>query len=63
MSARIFRRLRLRNILAATCALTTPGHLLLALSDSVWLCVLAFTVSVLFVSLAALVAFAVRAEV
>ena len=45
LSARIFRRLRLRNILAATCALTALGHLLLALSDSVWLYVVAFTVA------------------
>lgn len=43
LSARIFRRLRLRNVLAATCVLTAAGHLLLALSDSVWLYVLAFT--------------------
>ena len=45
LSTRIFRRLRLRNILAATCVLTALGHLLLALSDSVWLYVLAFTVA------------------
>jgi DHA1 family multidrug resistance protein-like MFS transporter len=43
LSARVFRQLRLRNILAATCVLTAAGHLLLALSDSVWLYVLAFT--------------------
>jgi len=43
LSARFFRQLRLRNILAATCVLTAAAHLLLALSDSVWLYVLAFT--------------------
>ena len=45
LSARFFRRQRLRNMLAATCVLTALGHLLLALGDSVWLYVLAFTVA------------------
>ena len=43
LSTRLFSRLRLRNILAVTCLLTALGHLLLALSNSVWLYVLAFT--------------------
>jgi len=45
LSARFFRQRRLRNILAITCVLTALGHLLLALSNSVWLYVLAFTVA------------------
>jgi MFS family permease len=45
LSARFFRKHRLRNLLAVTCVLTALGHLLLALSDSVWLYVLAFTVA------------------
>ena len=45
LSTRLFRKLRLRNILAVTCVLTALGHLLLALSDSVWLYVLAFTLA------------------
>ena len=45
LSARFFRKLRLRDLLAATCVLTALGHLLLALADSAWLYVLAFTVA------------------
>ena len=45
LSARFFRKQRLRNMLAVTCVLTALGHLLLALGDSVWLYVLAFTVA------------------
>ena len=45
LSARVFRRRRLRDILAATCVLTALAHLLLALSNSVWLFVLAFTLA------------------
>lgn len=45
LSARFFRKQRLRKLLAVTCVLTALGHLLLALSDSVWLYVLAFTVA------------------
>ena len=45
LSTRFFRKHRLRDILAVTCVLTALGHLLLALSTSVWLYVLAFTVA------------------
>ena len=45
LSTRFFRKHRLRNILAVTCVLTALGHLLLALSTSVWLYVLAFTLA------------------
>jgi len=45
LSARKFRQWRLRDILAITCVLTALGHLLLALSNSVWLYVLAFTIA------------------
>jgi len=45
LSTRFFRQRRLRNLLAITCVLTALGHLLLALSDSVWLYVLAFTLA------------------
>jgi MFS transporter, DHA1 family, multidrug resistance protein len=45
LSTRFFRKHRLRSMLAVTCVLTALGHLLLALSDSVWLYVLAFTVA------------------
>jgi DHA1 family multidrug resistance protein-like MFS transporter len=43
LSTAYFRRWRLRDILAVTCVLTALAHLLLALSNSVWLYVLAFT--------------------
>jgi DHA1 family multidrug resistance protein-like MFS transporter len=45
LSTRFFRKQRLRNILAITCVLTALAHLLLALSNSVWLFVLAFTLA------------------
>ncbi len=45
LSTRFFRKQRLRNILAVTCVLTALAHLLLALSNSVWLYVLAFTLA------------------
>ena len=45
LSTRFFRQLRLRKVLAITCVLTALGHLLLALSNSVWLYVLAFTLA------------------
>ena len=45
LSTRFFRKYRLRNILAVSCVLTALGHLLLALSNSVWLYVLAFTLA------------------
>ena len=45
LSTRFFRRRRLRDILAVTCVLTALAHLLLALSNSVWLFVLAFTLA------------------
>ena len=45
LSARKFRQWRLRDILDITCVLTALGHLLLALSNSVWLYVLAFTIA------------------
>ncbi len=45
LSTRFFRRWRLRDILAVTCVLTALGHLALALSNSVGLYVLAFTVA------------------
>jgi MFS transporter, DHA1 family, multidrug resistance protein len=45
LSARFFRKHRLRSILAVTCVLTALAHLLLALSDSIWLYVLAFTLA------------------
>ncbi|TSA15221.1 MAG: MFS transporter [Betaproteobacteria bacterium] len=45
LSTRFFRKHRLRDILAVTCVLTALAHLLLALSNSVWLYVLAFTLA------------------
>ena len=45
LSARFFRKHRLRNLLAVMCVLTALGHLLLAFSHSAWLYVLAFTVA------------------
>jgi MFS transporter, DHA1 family, multidrug resistance protein len=45
LSTRFFRHRRLRSMLAVTCVLTALGHLLLALSDSIWLYVLAFTLA------------------
>src|SRR5512141_954464 len=45
LSLRFFRRWGLRHIIAVTCVLTALGHLLLALSHSVWLFVLAFTLA------------------
>jgi DHA1 family multidrug resistance protein-like MFS transporter len=45
LSTRFFRKQRLRNMLAVTCVLTALAHLLLALSNSVWLFVLAFTLA------------------
>ena len=45
LSARFFRQRRLRSLLAVTCVLTALAHLLLALGDSVWLYVLAFTLA------------------
>jgi DHA1 family multidrug resistance protein-like MFS transporter len=45
LSTRFFRKQRLRNLLAVTCVLTALAHLLLALSNSVWLFVLAFTLA------------------
>jgi predicted MFS family arabinose efflux permease len=45
LSARFFRQRRLRTMLAVTCVLTALAHLLLALSDSAWLYVLAFTLA------------------
>ena len=45
LSTRPFRKRRLRDILAVTCVLTALAHLLLALSGSVWLFVLAFTLA------------------
>ncbi|MFA5916450.1 MAG: MFS transporter, partial [Burkholderiales bacterium] len=45
LSTRFFRKYRLRNILAVSCVLTALGHLLLALSNSIWLYVLAFTLA------------------
>ena len=45
LSARFFGKRRLRNMLVMTSVLAAFGHLLLALSDSVWLYVLAFTVA------------------
>ena len=45
LSTRFFRKQRLRKVLALTCVLTALGHLLLALSHSVWLFVLAFTLA------------------
>jgi DHA1 family multidrug resistance protein-like MFS transporter len=45
LSARFFAKRRMRNVLVISCVLAALGHLLLALSDSVWLFVLAFTVA------------------
>jgi len=45
LSSRWFRRRRLRNLLAVSCALTALGHLLLALSHTAWLYVIAFTLA------------------
>jgi DHA1 family multidrug resistance protein-like MFS transporter len=45
LSTRFFRQRRLRSMLAVNCVLTALGHLLLALSGSVWLYVLAFTLA------------------
>jgi len=45
LSTRLFRRWRLRDILAVTCVLTALAHLLLALSNSVWLYIVAFTLA------------------
>ena len=45
LSTRFFRQRRLRSLLAVTCVLTALAHLLLALGDSVWLYVLAFTLA------------------
>lgn len=45
LSTRFFRKQRVRNVLAVTCVLTALGHLLLALSHSVWLFVLAFALA------------------
>ena len=45
LSTRFFRKYRLRNLLAVACLLTALGHLLLALSDSAWLFVFAFTLA------------------
>ena len=45
LSARFFGKKRLRNTLVMTSLLSAFGHLFLALSDSVWLYVLAFTVA------------------
>ncbi|MBE0622142.1 MAG: MFS transporter [Burkholderiales bacterium] len=45
LSTSLFRRWRLRDILAVTCVLTALAHLLLALAGSVWLFVLAFTLA------------------
>jgi len=45
LSTRLFRRRRLRGMLAVSCVLTALGHLLLALAGTVWLYVLAFTLA------------------
>ena len=45
LSTPFFRQRRLRSMLAVTCVLTALGHLALALSNSAWLYVLAFTVA------------------
>jgi MFS transporter, DHA1 family, multidrug resistance protein len=45
LSARFFRKHRLRTMLSVICVLTALAHLLLALSNSVWLYVLAFTLA------------------
>ena len=45
LSTRFFRKHRLRDILAVTCVLTALAHFLLALGNSVWLFVLAFTLA------------------
>ena len=45
LSTRFFRNYRLRSLLAVTCVLTALGHLALALSNSAWLYVLAFTLA------------------
>ena len=43
--SRRFRTLRLRTVLLSTCVVSALVHVLLALSDAVWLYVLAFTVA------------------
>jgi len=45
LSTRMFRQWRLRDVLGITCVLTALAHLLLALSHSAWLYVLAFTLA------------------
>jgi len=45
LSARFFAKQRVRSVLGISCVLAAAGHLLLALADSVWLFVLAFTVA------------------
>ena len=45
LSTPYFRRWRLRDILAVTCVLTALAHLMLALSSSVWLFTVAFTLA------------------
>lgn len=45
LSARFFAKQRMRSVLVISCVLAALGHLLLALSDSIWLFVLAFTVA------------------
>ena len=45
LSGRFFSKRRVRNVLVVSCVLAAVGHLLLALADSVWLYVLAFTVA------------------
>jgi MFS family permease len=45
LSARFFRNRRLRTMLAIICVLAALAHLLLALGNSVWLYVLAFTLA------------------
>jgi hypothetical protein len=45
LSAEFFRKRRLRTMLAIICVLTALAHLLLALGNSVWLYVLAFTLA------------------
>ena len=47
LSAPYFAKRRVRTLLAASCVLAALGHLLLALSDSIWLFVLAFTLAAL----------------
>ncbi|MDP1907605.1 MAG: MFS transporter, partial [Hyphomicrobium sp.] len=45
LSTRMFRQWRLRDVLGVTCVFTALAHLLLALSNSAWLYVLAFTLA------------------